>query len=73
MEIRKSNKNFKDGRLKCFNYKIYKHMAKDCKKPKMSRSLTMNFIFIFSFHFILFLFLFLEQLRLGFISHTVTS
>ena len=36
--------------------------------------------FIFHFHFILFslfsflfLFLFLEQLRLGFISHTVTS
>ena len=29
--------------------------------------------FIFSFHFILFYFLFLEQLRLGFISHAVTS
>ena len=45
----------------------------------MSRSLTVDFIFIFSFHFILFLFLFLfyflclEQLGLGFISHTVTS
>jgi len=45
----------------------------------MSRSLTVDFIFIFSFHFILFLFLFffyflfLEQLRLGFICHTVTN
>jgi len=38
-----------------------------------------DFVFIFSFHFILFLFLFLfyflflEQIRLGFISHAVTS
>ena len=45
----------------------------------MSRSLTMDltFIFHFSFYFILFcfsfLFLFLEWLRLGFISHAVTS
>jgi len=45
----------------------------------VSRSLIGDFIFIFSFLFnlffflFLFLFLFLEQLRLGFISHTVTS
>jgi len=45
----------------------------------MSRSLMVNFIFYFlfsyyfSFLFILFYFLFLEQLGLGFISHTVTS
>jgi len=41
----------------------------------VSRSLMVDFIFIFSFHFILFFFyfLFLEQLGLGFISHTVTS
>jgi len=42
----------------------------------MSRLLTVDFIFIFSFHFIFvffFSFLFLEQLRLGFISHAVTS
>ena len=45
----------------------------------VSRLLIVDFIFIFSSHFILFFFflffsfLFLEQLRLGFISHTVTS
>ena len=46
----------------------------------MSRSLMMDFIFIFSFYFILsflflflFSFVFLEQLRLGFIGHAVTS
>ena len=45
----------------------------------LSRLLTMDltFIFHFSFYFILlcfsFIFLFLEQLGLGFISHTVTS
>ena len=43
------------------------------------RSLTVDFIFIFSFYFILLFFfffvyfLFLEQLRLRFISHAVTS
>ena len=45
----------------------------------LSRSWMVNFIFIFSFYFIVFSlffffsFLFLEQLRLGFISHAVTS
>ena len=29
MDIRKSNKNFKDGKPKCFNYNKYRHMAKE--------------------------------------------
>ena len=46
---------------------------------EVSRSLMVDFVFIFSFPcilffvFFLFSFLFLEQLRLGFISHAVTS
>ena len=48
-------------------------------RQDLSRSLMMDFIFYFlfllycSFLFLLFYFLFLEQLRLGFISHAVTS
>ena len=48
-------------------------------KAVVSRSLMVDFVFIFSFYFILFFFsfffsfLFLEQLRLGFICHAVTS
>jgi len=34
MEIGKSNKNFKDGKPKYFNCKTYRHMARNCKKPK---------------------------------------
>jgi len=35
MNIRKANNNFdKNGKSKCFNCNIYKHMVKDCKKPK---------------------------------------
>jgi len=34
MEIGKSNENFKDGELKCFNCEIYRHIARDCKKLK---------------------------------------
>ena len=30
MDIRKSNKNFKDRKPKCFNYNKYGHMAKEC-------------------------------------------
>jgi len=30
MDIEKSNKNFKDGKPKCFNCKKYGHMAKEC-------------------------------------------
>ena len=29
MDIRKSNKNFKNGKPKCFNYNKYEHMAKE--------------------------------------------
>jgi len=30
MDIGKSNKNFKDGKPKCFNYNKYEHMTKEC-------------------------------------------
>ena len=30
MDIRKSNDNFKDGKLKCFNCNRYGHIAKKC-------------------------------------------
>ena len=36
MNIGKTKENFnKDGKPKCFNCKIYEHMAKDCQRPKM--------------------------------------
>ena len=38
MEIGKLNNNFKDGKLKCFNCKIYEHIARDCKKPKKEKN-----------------------------------
>jgi len=38
MEIGKSNKNFKDGKLKYFNCEIYKHITRDCKKPKKEKN-----------------------------------
>ena len=34
IDIRKSNDNFKDGKLKCFNCKKYSHIAKKCWKKK---------------------------------------
>ena len=34
MDIRKSNGNFKDKKLQCFNCNKYKHMAKKCWKKK---------------------------------------
>ena len=37
MDIRKSNKNFKDEKLKCFNCNKYKHMAKKCWSKKKER------------------------------------
>ncbi len=37
MEIGKLNKNFKDRKPKYFNCKIYRHMARDCKKPKKKK------------------------------------
>ena len=45
-------------------------------KPEMSRLSKVDFVYFYFLSFIfllLFIFLFLEQLRLGFISHTVTS
>ena len=37
MEIGKSNKNFKDEKLKYFNCEIYRHITRDCKKPKKEK------------------------------------
>jgi len=34
MDIGRSNDNFKDGKLKCFNCNKYEHMAKDCQGKK---------------------------------------
>ncbi len=34
MDIVKSNDNFKDRQLKCFNCNKYGHMAKECWKKK---------------------------------------
>ena len=37
MEIGKLNENFKNEKPKCFNYEIYRHIARDCKKPKKEK------------------------------------
>ena len=37
MDIGKSKDNFKDKKSKCFNYKIYGYIAKDCKWLKKER------------------------------------
>ena len=37
MDIGKSNNNFKDGKLKCFNCNKYGHMAKKCRAEKKER------------------------------------
>ena len=34
MDIRRSNDNFKDRKLKCFNYNKYRYMAKECWMKK---------------------------------------
>jgi len=34
MDIGRSNDNFKDGKLKCFNCNKYRHMMKDCREKK---------------------------------------
>ena len=34
MDIGKSNDNFKDGKLKCFNCNKYGHMVKECRAEK---------------------------------------
>jgi len=37
MDIGKSNENFKDRKLKCFNYNKYRHMAKEYQSKKKER------------------------------------
>ena len=37
MDIRKSNNNFKNGKLKYFNCKAYGYIAQDCKKLKKEK------------------------------------
>ena len=39
MDIEKAKDNFdKNRKSKCFNYNVYGHMVKDCKKPKKERN-----------------------------------
>ena len=37
MDIGRSNNNFKDRKLKCFNCNKYRHMVKDCREKKKER------------------------------------
>ena len=37
MDIGKSNNNFKDGKLKCFNCNKYGHMVKECRSERKER------------------------------------
>ena len=37
MDIGKSNNNFKDKKLKCFNYNKYRHITKECQSKKKER------------------------------------
>ena len=40
MNIGKSQDNFgKDGKLKYFNYNIYGHLAKKCRRPKKNKEM----------------------------------
>ena len=39
MDIGKSNKNFKNGKSKCFNYNKYKHMAKNANWRRKNMTL----------------------------------
>ena len=40
IDIRKFKDNYdKDEKSKCFNCNVYKHMAKDCWKPKKEKKL----------------------------------
>jgi len=39
MNIGKSKENFKDGKLRCFNCDIYRHLAKDCKRLNKERDI----------------------------------
>jgi len=44
MEIGKSNENFKDGKLKYFNCKIYEHIVRDCKKSKKEKNTLLGIV-----------------------------
>ena len=37
INIENSKENFKDGNLRYFNYNLYRHMAKDCWRPKKEK------------------------------------
>jgi len=43
MDIGKSNKNFKDGKPKCFNCNKYGHMAKEYREKKKEQETTTCF------------------------------
>jgi len=43
MDIGRSNDNFKDGKLKCFNCNKYRHMVKDCQGKKKEREMRKYF------------------------------
>jgi len=38
MDIKKSNDNCKDRKLKCFNYNKYEHIVKECWKRKEKKT-----------------------------------
>jgi len=37
IDIGKSKENFKNGKSRCFNCNVYKHMVKDCRKLKKEK------------------------------------
>ena len=45
MDIGKSNKNFKDGKPRCFNCNKYRHMAKECRSKKKKQETKTCFKF----------------------------
>jgi len=43
MDVGRSNDNFKDGKLKCFNCNKYGHMAKECQVKKKEQEIRKCF------------------------------
>ena len=43
MDIGRSNDNFKDRKLKCFNCNKYRHIAKDCQGKKKEQEMRKYF------------------------------
>jgi len=43
MDIGKSNENFKDGKLKCFNCNKYRYISKKCQSKKKERKIRKYF------------------------------